>query len=191
MNIISNNCAGAAIYKYVLNTEYQNPFIWCFTDLKALVAKFDSINWTSVKIYNEMPNLLGRWHLCIDNMVDMNFVHAYWDPSHETPYIDQWNVRYNRIWQYLMDKYVKRVKRMLDHKESPIYVVNIQTQPGVQLAEYMQSQTHRLLIISPKQLYSNAHITYSPTAKLDPDNPISVVKGLSTEIKEFLTNWEN
>lgn len=186
MNIISNNCAGAAIYKYVLNTEYQNPFIWCFTDLKALVTKFDYINWKSVKLYNEQANLLGHWHLVIDKCVDLNFVHACWDPAHEIPFIDRWNVSYNRIWQYLIDKYIKRTKRMIDSKQSPIYVVNIQDQSGVTLANTLRNLTSRLIIISPQQLYPTAHITYQQSSILDPDNPITIVKGLSTKIKALL-----
>ena len=32
MNIITNNCLGGHIYRDVLKTEYQNPFIWCFLE---------------------------------------------------------------------------------------------------------------------------------------------------------------
>ena len=118
MLIISNNCAGAAAYKYVLNEPYNNPFIWCRTDIVTLAKEWYSINFSNIKLYNECNDLSGRWHIVLDNKCNIRFSHHKFDPSaKEVQIIEPTDtrdaeIRYYKIWEYLVKKYFERLNRV-------------------------------------------------------------------------------
>lgn len=118
MLVISNNCAGAAAYKYVLEQQYNNPFIWCRTDIIALAKEWSSINFRNIKLYNDRDDLLGKWHIDIDNKCSLRFSHHKFDPYATNVHITEptdtqdAEIRYCKIWEYLVNKYFERLKRM-------------------------------------------------------------------------------
>lgn len=122
-NIITNNCLGGHIYRDVLKTEYKNPFIWCF-----LEPYFDFIqNYPNINLFNykleKIDKKLGRFKIVIDNKYELKFWHYYFDKNAKTLIIDGRNVRYNKIWEYIVQKYEERTKRMLNKKEEPIFII--------------------------------------------------------------------
>lgn len=127
MNIISNNCAGAACYKFVLNQPYNNPFVWCITDVVSLELYRKSINFNRIKLWND-NDLTGIWHITIDDKVDCKFIHAFFDKNASSIQIIQptasqnAEIRSNRIWEYLVQTYFRRLQRM-PLNEDPVYVL--------------------------------------------------------------------
>ena len=140
MNLISCNCAGASIYKFIINKPYNNPFIWCLTDVVSLAKYWGHINFHKIRIFNE-HDLDGIWHINIDNKVDVRYVHAVFDPNAQQVQIIQptptqnAEIRYNKIWEYLTYTYYKRLARM-DVTEPPLYVLYNANKVLPQLSQY-------------------------------------------------------
>lgn len=44
MNIITNNCLGGFIYRDILKTEYQNPFIWTYIKTNEFIFLCENYN---------------------------------------------------------------------------------------------------------------------------------------------------
>ena len=64
MNIITNNCLGGFIYRDILKTEYQNPFIWTGIEIEKFidfVDNFDKIDFTNVMIEKEGEGLKNNF----------------------------------------------------------------------------------------------------------------------------------
>lgn len=127
MNIISCNCAGASIYKFVLNIPYNNPFVWCLTDVVSLAKYWGNIDFRNITLFNE-HDLDGIWHINIDGKVDVRYVHAKFDRNASKINIIQptptqnAEIRYNKIWEYLVHTYYKRLARM-NTVEPPVYAL--------------------------------------------------------------------
>lgn len=185
MNIICNNCAGAAIYKYCLNTPYANPFIWCFSNLYDVMTNFYMVNWRNVRVYNDLPDLYGVWHINIDNKIDLKFVHALFDPNASKPTIDVWKIRYNRIWEYLLDKYIIRLQRMFNEHTEPIFINFIQNANDIM--HPIERFSQRFISIAPSDICPDADIVYSKSKQLNPHHPVNVIKYTKTEVLNRLT----
>lgn len=155
MNLIGNNCAGAAAYKYVLNEKYNNPFIWCRTDIITLAAEWYNINFKNIRIYNENEtNLSGFWHIIIDGKCNLRFSHHKFDPSAKTVQIieptdtQDAEIRYYKIWEYLAQKYFERLERM-SHSELPVFLFYPDWQDPSSRLDELKKYTSRI-IVCPK-----------------------------------------
>lgn len=114
MNIISNNCLGGYIYRDILKEEYQNPFIWTRLDnldLINLLENFDIIKFENVELFKE-SNKLEKFRLRIDDKIKLQFNHYLFDQKYDKPTVIGIDVHYNKIWKYIIDVYLKRLKRM-------------------------------------------------------------------------------
>ncbi len=151
MLIIGNNCCGAEIYKSVIKQQYNNPFIWCRTDIISLAKYWNNINFKNIDIFNE-NKLLGFWHILIDNKCDLRFRHHKFDPKAKIPIIIQptdtqdAEIRYCKIWELLVNDYNKRLNRM-DLNEKPIFVFYEDWQDGPEKLEELKKYTDRIIII--------------------------------------------
>lgn len=186
MNIISNNCAGAAIYKYVLNSPYKNPFIWCTTNLEELIPHFYEINFARIKLYNESPNLDKVWHIHIDEKIDCRFLHAKFDASKTTPYIHDVDVYYNKIWEYLFDNYRKRVHRMLSDHDIPIYILYIHAKHQLKLIDIAQQHRVKYITIAPERLYADSTVLVQEDEQLTINSVVRVCNRYKDTIREAL-----
>lgn len=186
MNIISNNCAGAAIYKYVLASPYKNPFIWCTTNLDELIPHFYDINFARIKLYNESPNLDKVWHILIDEKIDCRFLHAKFDATKATPYIHDADVYYNKIWEYLYKNYYKRVHRMLDEHNEPIYVLYIHAKHQLNLIDIAQQHRVKFITIAPKRLCTEPSVLVHEDENLTINSVVRVCNRYKDKIREAL-----
>lgn len=126
MNIISSTCIGGHIYKQT-NQEYTNPFIWLFIDyesMKQLMLNFYKINYMNISI-SENENFSNTYILNIDNLINLQYIHYKQNDLFITPVIKYNNVCVKDAKQYVIDKYMLRVEKMLNKKEPPIFVVGV------------------------------------------------------------------
>lgn len=126
MNIISNNCVSGFIQRDILKQAYNNPFIWTTieeVDMKNLILHFDDIDFENVDLYKD-----ERWnfYIRIDDIVNVNLTHYKFAKEYDKPTIAGPNnndIFYNRIWEYIVEKYMARVNRMKTQNEKPIFIL--------------------------------------------------------------------
>lgn len=141
MNIIGNTCIGARLYQ-LNNSCYTNPFMWSIVDADSMIklienykhidfynydiSKSDYYNRTSFyrnQYKNELKQPLFIFKITIDGLVDVHYVHYRFNAYKTTPTVNGANVEGNRIYEYVVEKYISRVKRMVENNEQPKFVV--------------------------------------------------------------------
>ena len=127
MNIISNCCASGEFYRRILNTSYQNPFIWCSikpNDMLYLIEHYNDINFLNYEIAkNELENEMNTFRVIVDNKMSIYYLHYHFSKTDSTIRTNDVNVYYNKIWEYVAQKYETRTKKMLDLKEPPMFLL--------------------------------------------------------------------
>lgn len=125
VNIISHNCIGGRIYQEK-GLEYGNPFMWSIIppdDFWYLYNHYDEIDFSKIvltKIKNDNV-------IIIDNKIKVYFVHYRFDKNAKTPTRRIKNgvdIYYNKIDEYIIEKYNKRLERMLVQKIKPLFIVS-------------------------------------------------------------------
>ena len=141
MNVIANTCIGARFYQ-LNNMEYTNPFMWSIVpadDMINLIKNFDTINFKNYKIEksdyynrtefyrkqfaNELKEPYFIFKVRIDNLVDLHFVHYRFNSKYNNKTTIDVNVFWNKIWEYVEEKYIKRIEKMLNINENPLFVI--------------------------------------------------------------------
>lgn len=122
MNIISNTCVGAGIYE-TKKEQFKNPFMWNVIDFQSmynLIKNYDTINFENIELQKD-----NNWKMSIiiDNQVKVNFVHYKFSINDKTPKKIGVDVFYNKIWEYVINKYTTRIDRLLKKPESPIFII--------------------------------------------------------------------
>lgn len=115
MNILSTNCLGAFTYRDVLYIPYNNPFIWTtflFKDFKTLITDYEKINFKNVEMYKEGNGFLNNFNLRIDDKITLKNTHIFFDKNQSIPLKKNNCVFYNKPWEYIIEKYNNRIKRM-------------------------------------------------------------------------------
>lgn len=190
MNIITNNCLGGFIYRDILKTEYQNPFIWTainHLDLLSIIENFQTINFSNVIIDKEGDGLSNNFITIIDDRYRIYNHHVGFSKNDLIPRYEENNVFYQKPWEYIMNKYESRLKRMKDKidvvalywPEAPIdYIHN--------LINVCKKKNVKCLIITNKiQSDDYAKIIHFYTKQKDKWNiPLELEYG--EEIKNFL-----
>lgn len=125
MNLISNRCLGAYIYRDILKEKYENPFIWTGMykdDYKYLMEHFEDINFKNFKIKENPYNLPQKTFLgiVIDDKVRVNYSHIRQQAGALKPIIKGTYIFVDDREKYIREKYLERLKRMYEHK--PIFV---------------------------------------------------------------------
>ena len=123
MNLIGNSCLSSFITKEHIKEGYSNPFCWCVIDINSfcyLIENFDKINfWNYELVKDENWN----FYIIIDEKIKVKFVHYKFSKQHSTILRKGLDVFYNKIWTYIVEKYETRLKRMLEKKEEPIFII--------------------------------------------------------------------
>ena len=112
MNILSTNCLSGHIYKDVLQQPYESPFVWCriFPDsFIHLIDNWDNINFTKISMTTKD---MTTFYTTIDKCVTIRWSHYLFHQSYSTPTQIGVNVYYNKIWEYIIEKYIDRLHRM-------------------------------------------------------------------------------
>jgi len=122
MNIICNSCVGGFIYKNELKCSFKNPFIWNIIDFNSmlyLIKNYEKINFNDYELVKDK-----KWNfsIIIDKQVTIQYVHYKFDPKANKPYIKYIDYYSNKVWEYIVQKYDERKKRMLVENEKPIFI---------------------------------------------------------------------
>lgn len=125
MILISNHCNAGFTYK-LLGEEYLSPFCWCYTPISSLinlVNKWYSVNWTNIKMdkcvnrrefitYGALSYKLDKtFYMNVDDTGVISYPHYVFDQNAHTPTVCGFDVAYDKIWEYIYEKYITRVKK--------------------------------------------------------------------------------
>lgn len=119
MNIISNNCIGASIYKQ-LGIEFSNPFIWSLIspeDMVFLINNYDEMDLTKISFVSSNK-------MVVDGKIRVLFPHHIKDPSYQEPTKIDSNIFFKNIEDYLLDSWNRRVLRLKNLNENPIFIIS-------------------------------------------------------------------
>lgn len=116
MNIITNNCVGARCYQ-ILKQQFQNPFMWSIvlpSDFRYLIENFNKIRFNNVTTFKEylVPREAVTYGLLLDNKIKVFFIHHKFDETATTPTKKGSDLYYNKIEEYLVHEWMKRLSRM-------------------------------------------------------------------------------
>lgn len=135
MLVISNNCAGAELYKK-LGVEFNNPFMWSLVfadDMINIIRDFTKINWAKIKpifmdktiaaenSYWEYTDYIPGFN--IDNRFNIYYPHYKMDINKQTPEVCGIDVYYRYNYKYAYDKYASRLKRFCNVNELPAFLI--------------------------------------------------------------------
>lgn len=137
MLVISNNCCGGRLYQQS-NTKFNNPFTWAVVPYDSIIYVMDNfykIDWYDYDLKKSKlrPN---TFIINVEDKVEFHYVHYKFDPKakniiQERKFDKEENwtgdVLYCRIWEFINQKYLERVKRMLDCKEEPCFLIRDET----------------------------------------------------------------
>lgn len=126
MNLISQNCIASYITKNLLKEEFSNPFCWCVIDyisFKNLIEKWDYINFDNFILERD-----DHWNfsIIIDSLVKVQYVHYKFDATckvltHSNTISQE--LYWDHIWEYIVEKYKTRLKRMKERNEKPLFLI--------------------------------------------------------------------
>lgn len=122
MNLISQNCLAEGLYK-LLNTCYQNPFagtVIAFDSMRYLIDNWDNIDFTNPKL------ILSDEHypiLILNDVCKIEYVHYIQNANFATPTRRGPNVYYRDVFALTHEKYQKRLNRMLNNAEQPVFCI--------------------------------------------------------------------
>ena len=123
MNIISNSCLNAIIHRDYIKQQYANPFCWCYVDTKSfynLIKNYDTLNWFNYELIKDKN---WNFSISIDTKVKIDYPHYKFNKKYNKLEKQGNNILSNHIWTYIIDSYEKRVKRMLELNEKPIFII--------------------------------------------------------------------
>lgn len=123
MNIISNNCLSGFLYKDFLRTEFENPFVWSVIDFKSMLYLIQNYNKINFKNFELIKDNNWNFSIIIDNNIKVQYVHYKFSPTAKTVQINPkiaGEVFYNKIWEYIINIYNKRLERMINE---PIFCI--------------------------------------------------------------------
>ena len=137
MFVISNNCCGGRLYQQT-NQQFNNPFIWMiasYDSIYEVMNNFKNINWYNYEMDKSKlkPN---TFIIRIENKIEINYVHYIFDPKADQiiqkktfDKEEHWtgDVCYNKIWEFVNEKYLERTKRMLELNEKPCFLIRQET----------------------------------------------------------------
>jgi len=123
MNLIANNCVNSDIYKDILKCNFQNPFCWQIMDDESmfnLINEYKRINFNSYELIKD-----NGWNfsIIIDGKIKVDYVHYRFSETDTELRIVGSDVFYNKIWEYIVEKYEKRTKRLYQTNEEPIFII--------------------------------------------------------------------
>ena len=124
-NIISHNCIGARVYQ-LKNMEYENPFMWSIippNDFWYLYNNYDSINFDNIRL----TKIKNDYVIVIDDKIKVYYIHYRYDKNAKVPTKRIRNgvdIYYDKIEDYILEKYKTRLERMKNGPVKPIYIVS-------------------------------------------------------------------
>jgi len=170
MNIISHNCTNGRIYQ-MKGLKYENPFVWCIIppqDFLYLYNNYGVLNFRKIEIEKEGDD----YKVVVDGKINVYYVHYKHDETAEKPIkrtpID---VYYNKIEDYIIEKYFNRLERM---KDKPIFIVTDRIFPKKQkfnmstedLLKYVDKED--CIVVTCDRNIIGKNVVYSRDKNIDP-----------------------
>lgn len=172
-NIIAHNCVGARIYQKK-NLEYGNPFVWNVIppdDFNYLYNHYNTINFKNIKL----EKIENDYKLLIDGKVSVYYVHYKYDDKVETPIVRNGiDIYSNKIEEYIMDCYFRRLERMWNNP--PLFIVTdreFPTKPNFNMKrDTLLKYTDKddCVIVTCDRTISGKNVFYVPNNKMDPND---------------------
>ena len=117
--------------------------MWCIVqpdDMAKMIIHFNDINfgkvsivpshfYTSTRYYRtefkrELSQPFFIFKCIVDNLINIHYVHYRWSETYNTPTKVDVNVYSNHIWDYVLNTYIRRVKRMIKEHITPTFICN-------------------------------------------------------------------
>ena len=127
MNLIGNCCISNHLAN-LANEGNSNPFTWIdmdFNSLLYLITHWENINWKDYELSREKHPYYKNhnlYEIIIENKIHLKYVHYLFDKTATTLKTQPPNTYYCRIWEYIVQKYEERTKRMLARNEKPVFI---------------------------------------------------------------------
>jgi hypothetical protein len=118
--------------------------------------------------------------------VDSIYWHAKFDPSCNNPQVKGVDVYYEKIWEYLTDNYIRRVKRMIELGMPPIYVLYIMNPEHLDLIECARFCGVKFITIAPPRLYQDATVCVNEDETLTMKSVLRVCNKYGNHIKRAI-----
>lgn len=124
MVFIASDCIGARMYEK-LNLQFNNPFCWSrisYKDFIFLANNLQNIDFNKIDISLINDPAEGKQHnkvglVKIDNKLNILYPHYIQSSDYENPTKIDTDVYYNKMNEYILEKYTNRLNRMkLDKK---------------------------------------------------------------------------
>ena len=128
MNLIGNCCISNFLLR-LYGFGNTNPFAWVDMDFDSfynLLTGYDSIDWENIALaHRPHPYTSGQevFDLIIDGRVKLTFIHMIWDTNAKVPVKCGSDIRYCKIWELIVKKYLEHLKTMLDSGKAPMFVL--------------------------------------------------------------------
>ena len=176
-----------------------NPFTWIdldFDSLYYLITNWENVKWNDYEI-NRVKHPYRNCHLfeiIIENKVHLRYVHYLFDKTAKKPRTVGQDVKYCKIWEYIVQKFEERTKRMLERNEKPIFITEWEHMNYDEAAFWKiekENLKYKLVVItSNKNLKTdnkNILVIYDPAEK-GPRGlmPIQFARKYSTVIFDFM-----
>jgi hypothetical protein len=100
-----------------------SSILWC-------LEHFYEIDWGAVRL-NKSPLKPSTFIITVDNHITLHFVHYIFNPLIQYAIVDRKlqgdgtvrDVESNHIWEYVVNKYIERTKRMISLHEPPTFLI--------------------------------------------------------------------
>ncbi len=170
MLVITNNCMGGYFYRDVMKISYNHPFFWgtMKCDILELIKNFDKIDFKNYKVEKDEKD---KYSLIIDNLIKYKLIHHHLSPRDKVVRKNDHDVFYDKIEDYIKEKYESRLERMLDSKEKPTFAIHWFPSDGFKkkmLDDFIKNDIkYKTVIFMPYKEYKdynkgNIILVYSP-----------------------------
>lgn len=193
MNVIANDCVGGELYR-LCGEEFKSPFMWTVLPIKdfiELYKNYDNIDFKNIT-YNQTPNYYFSWYMSslnIDNKVNLYFPHhakieRYDEFTKFEPIAGQSMCGWNKMDEYIIEHYNKRVDRMV---EKPCFIYSQENRNSEEelrtLLDLTKNGYHLVFVTSSEKLIeeynknnSNIRFVYKKQNEIEQKIQASVIK---------------
>lgn len=122
MNLISQNCLAAEIYK-IMNCAYQNPFastVIQFDSMKYLIENWDNIDFDNPKVELTDDNYPV---IILNEKCRIEYVHYRQSKEFDIPRKEGAYIFYKDCVSLVLEKYNRRLARMKTNTEKPVFCI--------------------------------------------------------------------
>ena len=164
--------------------------------MKTLISSFERIEWANAVVEKcDWVKYAGtpRYMLVVDNKIKIYYTHYIKDDRYDTPVVNDVDVFYKDIEQYIIDKYTSRLQRM---SSNPVFIILDEiprydyTKDNISELLHIHSSA-KLIVITKHEEFLRAnderiHCIYDDTERFDKSHcPIYYTK-YRDEINEFI-----